>query len=134
MLEKPELEGQQLITGGTCSAMRSVGLMHTLGFRSFHIFGMDCAADGVPEDAEEVDLYGKQKWLKTGILDEETNEEHVFYTTGELLALAQDFEALLQKEGTDMDLHVYGRGMAPTIFRTSKYENLPPFEEGLYDV
>ena len=134
LLEKPELEGQQLITGGTCSAMRSVGLMHTLGFRSFHIFGMDCAADGVPEDAEEVDLYGKQKWLKTGILDEETNEEHVFYTTGELLALAQDFEALLQKEGTDMDLHVYGRGMAPTIFRTSKYKNLPPFEEGLYDV
>ena len=84
------------------------------------------------DDAEEVDLYGKQKWIKTGILNEETNEEHVFYTTGELLALAQDFEALLQKEGTDMDLYVYGRGMVPTIFDTSNYTNLPDFEENLY--
>ena len=129
LLELPELEGKQLITGGTCSAMRSIGLMHTLGFRVFHIFGMDCSADGKPEDAEETDLYGKQKWIKTGIMDEETNTEHVFYTTGELLALAQDFEQLLDKDGVDMDLHIYGRGMAPALFKTSKYKNLSPFEE-----
>ena len=113
--------------------MRSVGLMHTLGFRSFHIFGMDCAADGEPDDVDDVDLYGKKKWLKTGILDEETNIEHIFYTTGELLALAQDFEHLLEKEGTDMDLYVYGRGMVPTIFKTSKYKNLPTFGGSPYN-
>ncbi len=133
LLELQDLQGEQLITGGTCSAMRSVGLMHTLGFRSFHIFGMDCAADGTPEDVDATDLYGKQKWIKTGIMDEDTNSEHVFYTTGELLALAQDFEHLLEKEGVDMDLYIYGRGMVPTIFKTSKYKNLPTFGGSPYN-
>jgi len=66
-------------------------------------------------------------------MDEDTNTEHVFYTTGELLALAQDFEHLLEKEGVDMDLYVYGRGMVPTIFKTSKYKNLPMFGGSPYN-
>ena len=129
LLEIPELENQELITGGTCSAMRSIGIMHTIGFRKFHIFAMDCAMKGEPKDKDEADLYGKKKWIKTGVLNKKTNEEKIFWTTGELLALAQDFERLLEKENTDMDLYVYGGGMVPTIFEASNYEYLPQFED-----
>ena len=129
LTEMEELESQQLITGGTCSAMRTIGIGHTLGFREFHIFGMDCAHPGVPEDLEETDMYGKKKWLKIGIMNPETKEEDIFYTTGELLALAQDFEALLAREDqVDMDIYVYGTGVAPSLFRGSTYEIKPNFK------
>lgn len=122
----PEMMGKQMITGGTCSAMRAIGLMHTIGFRKFHIFGMDCSYNGEPPNKDETDLYGKKKWLKVGILNKQKDKEDIFWTTGELLALAQDFEALLEREATiDMDLAVYGRGMVPTIFANAEYKSLP---------
>ena len=130
LVEMPELQEEVMITGGTCSAMRSIGVMHTLGFRKFHIFGMDCAMDGEPDDPEEKDMYGRTKWVKTGILNEKTKEEKTFYTTGELLALAQDFEALLQKsQSVDMELFVYGKGMVPALFEASDYKTPPKFED-----
>tara|TARA_B100000315_G_scaffold31987_1_gene26998 strand:+ start:4607 stop:6883 length:2277 start_codon:yes stop_codon:yes gene_type:complete len=130
LTDMKELEGVQMITGGTCSAMRSVGVMHVLGFREFHIFGMDCCYEGTPKDIEEKDLYGKKKWLKVGILNEKTNKETTFYTTGELLALAQDFESLLERDQeVDMDLYVYGDGMVPTIFKTSDYKIKQSFDK-----
>jgi hypothetical protein len=130
LTEMPEMQEETMITGGTCSAMRSIGIMHTIGFRKFHIFGMDCAMDGTPEDEEEKDAYGRTKWIKTGILNEKTGIEKTFFTTGELLALAQDFEMLLQRATSiDMDISVYGRGMVPAIFEASDYKPLPTFEE-----
>ena len=41
------------ITGGTCAAMRSVGVMHTLGFRRFHLFGFDCNVDEPKEEQQK---------------------------------------------------------------------------------
>ena len=123
LTDMEELRGIQMITGGTCSAMRAVGVTHVLGFREFHIFGMDCCYEGVPKNVDEKDIYGKKKWIKVGILNEKTGKETKFYTTGELLALAQDFESLLEREQEiDMDLYVYGEGMVPTIFKTSDYK------------
>tara|TARA_R110000803_G_scaffold50086_1_gene104042 strand:- start:1046 stop:2566 length:1521 start_codon:yes stop_codon:yes gene_type:complete len=34
-------EGTTLITGGTCAAMRAIGILHTMGFRFFDLFGFD---------------------------------------------------------------------------------------------
>ena len=62
-------------------------------------------------------------------MNPETKEEDIFYTTGELLALAQDFEALLAREDqVDMDIYVYGRGVAPSLFRGSNYQIKPNFK------
>ena len=134
LTEMPEMQEETMITGGTCSAMRSIGIMHTIGFRKFHIFGMDCAMDGTPENEEEKDAYGRTKWIKTGILNEKTGIEKTFFTTGELLALAQDFEMLLQRATSiDMDISVYGRGMVPAIFEASDYKQLPTFKEQYND-
>ena len=134
LIDMQELQDQELITGGTCSAMRTIGIGHTLGFREFHIFGMDCCHEGVPEDLDEVDMYGKKKWIKIGVLDTNTNKEQIFFTTGELLALSQDFEALLNRDKeVDMDLYVYGRGVVPAIFKSSNYKIKPSFKEKYED-
>lgn len=38
-------KGATLITGGTCAAMRSIGMLHTMGFRDVHLFGFDCCME-----------------------------------------------------------------------------------------
>ena len=46
-------EGSTLITGGTCAAMRTLAIGHTLGFRNFELFGFDCSVDEVTEENEK---------------------------------------------------------------------------------
>tara|TARA_R100001086_G_scaffold203954_1_gene119896 strand:+ start:1 stop:1416 length:1416 start_codon:yes stop_codon:yes gene_type:complete len=91
------------ITGGTCAAMRSVGLMHTIGFRNFHLFGFDCT---IPEPSEKnkrkKEKDGRPKFLNV------TVEDNKFWTTGELLAMAQDCEKLFERDDVEMNLEVYG--------------------------
>ena len=92
-----------MITGGTCAAMRSIGIMHTLGFRKFHLFGYDCSMPEPPdEDKDQKMEDGKPKYLKVGVKDQE------FWTTGELIAMAQDCEKLFSKEDVDMKINFHG--------------------------
>ncbi len=96
-------EGATMITGGTCAAMRSIGIMHTLGFRKFHLFGYDCSMPEPPdEDKDQKMEDGKPKYLKVGVKDQE------FWTTGELIAMAQDCEKLFSKEDVDMKINFHG--------------------------
>lgn len=96
-------EGATMITGRTCAAMRSIGIMHTLGFRKFHLFGYDCSFPEPSEEEKEKLLEdGKPKYLKVGIKDKE------YWTTGELIAMAQDCEKLFSKEDVDMKINFHG--------------------------
>lgn len=93
------------VTGGTCSAMRAIGFMHILGFRSFHLFGFDCSIPNFKDSmASEKTEDGKQKYLQV-----ETNGKK-FWTTGELLAMAQDCERLFNNKEIEMNIHLYGEG------------------------
>jgi len=95
---------RMMITGGTCAAMRAIALMHTLGFRTFHLFGYDASMD--PEgtyDLTEKDDNDRQKYLQV------TVGEDSFITTGELLAMGQDMEQFFQRDD-DAEYHVYGKG------------------------
>ena len=60
-------EGTTLITGGTCAAMRALGIMHTMGFRFFELFGYDSS---VKEPTEE------QKKETTGAEDEKPRPKY----------------------------------------------------------
>ena len=96
-------EGATMITGGTCAAMRSIGIMHSLGFRKFHLFGYDCSLPEPSDEEKKVMMDDKKpKYLKVGVEDKE------FWTTGELIAMAQDCERLFAKEDVDMRLNFYG--------------------------
>ena len=55
--------GSTLITGGTCAAMRAIGIMNTMGFREMHLFGFDCSME---EPSKE------QRKETTGAEDERT--------------------------------------------------------------
>ncbi len=89
------------VTGGTCSAMRAIGLFHILGFRNFHLYGFDANIPNVTEEMKQEQTDGRPKYLQV-----ETNDKK-FWTTGELLALAQDCEKLFNSKNVDMNVEFH---------------------------
>ena len=102
-------KGATLITGGTCAAMRAIGMMHTMGFRDLHLFGFDCCREEpTKEEMTETtgDLEGgetpKPKYIQVNV------KEASYWTTGELLAMAQDCEKVFSDPGLDGVLCFHG--------------------------
>ena len=100
--------GATLITGGTCAAMRSLGIFHTMGFRSFDLFGFDCSMEE-PTKEQQKETTGaddedpRPKYFKVGVGDTS------YWTTGELLAMAQDCERTFANPPMEMNLNFYGK-------------------------
>ena len=100
-------EGTTLITGGTCAAMRAIGILHTMGFRFFDLFGFDSNMKE-PTDEQKKETTGAEdeqprpKYFKVSVNKEE------FWTTGELLALAQDCEKYFNESPMEMDINFHG--------------------------
>ena len=111
-------EGSTLITGGTCAAMRTLAIGHTLGFRNFELFGFDCSIPEVTEEMkkETTDTeQNKPKYMKV-----ELNDKH-FWTTGELLAMAQDCEKLFDQMEIDMGVIFHGDNtLCSEVWKASK--------------
>ena len=95
-------EGETLVSGGTCAAMRTISIAHILGFRNFELFGFDCSVPEVTKEMKKEITSGKPKYFKV-----ETNGVY-FWTTGELLAMAQDCEKLFDDKSIDLSLKVHG--------------------------
>jgi len=103
-------KGATLITGGTCAAMRAIGLLHTMGFRDIHLFGYDCCMkEPTKEQKTEVtgDIEGgetpRPKYFQV------TVGENTYWTTGELLAMAQDCEKVFSDDGLEGMLTLHGK-------------------------
>jgi hypothetical protein len=110
-------EDAVFVNGGTCAAMRSIGMMHIFGFRNFHLFGFDCSLDKEPS---EEDLKKKIRNETPKFMKVETNDKE-FWTTGELLAMAQDCEKLFDNSDVEMNVNLYGEGtLIKEIYDTSK--------------
>ena len=108
------------VTGGTCAAMRGFGLLHILGFRNFHLFGFDCNVPDITEEQKLEKLDDKPKYIPV-----ETNGVK-FWTTGELLAMAQDCERLFNNKTIDANIKIYGEGtLVSEVFKNSFHANLP---------
>ena len=95
------------ITGGTCAATRAVGLLHTLGFRRATMLGLDGSFPEPPDEEKNDKIMShdgkeREKYLSVKINDRQ------FWTTGELLAMAQDCERLFDKTDMDMELDFVG--------------------------
>ena len=82
-------KGATMITGGTCAAMRGIGILHTMGFRNIDLFGFDsCRDEPSKEELTETtgDIEGgevpKPKYIEVSV------NEKKYWTTGELLAMA----------------------------------------------
>ena len=114
------------VTGGTCAAMRAIGMMHIFGFRNFHLFGFDCCAEGelAAEELSRTMEDGKKKYMRV-----ETNG-YEFWTTGELLAMAQDCEKLFNNKDIEMNLTLYGDNtLVSEVFRDSFNSDKKTYKE-----
>ena len=86
-------KGTTLITGGTCAAMRSVGILHTMGFRHIHLFGFDCSLKDEPtEDMKKETTGAEDEEARPKYFQVSISKDTPYWTTGELLAMAQDCE------------------------------------------
>ena len=102
-------EGSTLITGGTCAAMRSIGIMHTMGFREIHLFGFDSCLSEEPTEEMKKETTGAEdeeprpKYFKVGVNDKS------FWTTGELLAMGQDCEKTFEDKAMGINFTFHGK-------------------------
>jgi hypothetical protein len=118
--------GTTLITGGTCAAMRAIGMYHTLGFRDFHLFGFDCSFTRKPtkKQLKETSEDGKPKYLQVDVKDKK------YWTTGELLAMAQDCERLFSRDDVEMDIKFHGKkNLVRALWDIRPQENLRNYKE-----
>ena len=110
-------EGSTLVTGGTCAALRTLSIAHIMGFRNFELFGFDCSIEGkITEDMkkEKMDT-GQKKYLHVEL------NGYRFWTTGELLAMAQDCEKLFDNMEMDMNITLHGEGtLVSEVWKNSK--------------
>ena len=103
-------------------------MMHVLGFRTFDLFGYDCI---VPEpsskDKTKKERDGRPKWMNV------TVDDHKFWTTGELLAMAQDCEKVFQDDGLENALTFHGKDtMVSDLWEISQRKKTRPEFEGFY--
>jgi uncharacterized protein YjbK len=128
-------KGATMITGGTCAAMRGIGILHTMGFRNIDLFGFDCCRDEPSkEELTEVtgDIEGgevpKPKYIEVSV------DEKKYWTTGELLAMAQDCEKVFQDEGLEGVLTFHGKDtMVADLWEIQQKKKTRPEFEGYYD-
>ena len=129
-------QGATLITGGTCAAMRGIGMLHTMGFRDIHLFGFDCCRDE-PTDEEKTETTGdleggetpKPKYIQVNVKDKS------YWTTGELLAMAQDCEKVFNDPGLEGVLSFHGENtMVADLWKIKEEQEVRPQFKGYYDV
>jgi len=123
-------QGSTLITGGTCAAMRAIGIMNTMGFREMHLFGFDCSMEEptkkqMEETTGAEDEEPKAKYMKVTVNDKD------FWTTGELLAMAQDCERTFRDANSAINFTYHGEEtMVAELWRIIESERpLPNFKE-----
>lgn len=90
---------------GTCSAIRSLGLMELLGYSKVHMVGFDSSIDPTTVNTSATLDTGKPKYIQVGLQEgnpqplvgkiEQAANTRVFLTTGELVALYQDFMQII---------------------------------------
>ena len=120
-------ENVTLVTGGTCAAMRTLGMFHVLGFRYYHLFGFDCNIPNLTDEEKQTFLpdSNQPKYLQVEL------HGHHFWTTGELLAMAQDCEKLFARDDVDMNITFHNRNisLASEVFEASLRNTEPKYTE-----
>jgi uncharacterized Rossmann fold enzyme len=137
-----------VLSGGTSSGTRSISIAHALGCREITMVSFDsCIPDPTEEQLKEKDKKGRLKYMPVElpankIADPEMIQKigkavgdivkeypgmivntlafKKFYTTGELLAQAQDFETLFSDTRFDLQFKVYDDGIVSHL-----YTNMP---------
>jgi hypothetical protein len=135
-----------IISGGTSSGTRCIGISMALGMREITLVGFDsCHHDLTEEDLKKIDQKGRPKYLPIDLpvknppqitpeLKEamdtyvQTNKEECpnlvlqtnvakrFFSTGELIAQAQDFETMFSNGHIDCQFTVLDDGLVSHMY------------------
>ena len=134
-----------IISGGTSSGTRCIGIANAMGIKDITLVGFDsCVHNPTPEQLKEKDDKGRNKLQPVDLnllhpRDFATKEQQAavtqvedsfkaqglvynatlakrFYTTGELLAQAQDFEKLFTNASYDLKFTVLDDGIVSHMF------------------
>ena len=102
-------QGTTLITGGTCAAMRSIGILHTMGFRQIHLFGFDSSLKDTPTKEMRKETTGSEDEEPRPKYFQVSVKEQPYWTTGELLAMAQDCEKTFADKAMGINFIFHGK-------------------------
>lgn len=113
--------GTMMISGGSGTATRCIGLLHEcLGFNKIHCYGYDLCYPKKPDFHERLEN-GDSKYLEVTLSTYTwggKQTERTFWTEGQFLAQMKELRDLYKSDQT-FKLYVYGPGMAAW-----EYENL----------
>ena len=109
---RPDGTPHFLIGGGSTSAIRGISVLHSIGFRTFYLYGYD-SCYWTPQNMDEKTKMGTQKFFNVDVAGRR------FLTDAELLAQAQDFEKLLQVP-QEIDIIVKGDGIIKHIWQSMR--------------
>ena len=96
------------ITGGTSSGTRTIELSFYMGFTRATVVGFDSSFEK-PKPTNIKDRKGKMKFMKIEV------NKRPFWTTGELIAQAQDFERFVKNPKLSTDLTVFDTGLESSL-------------------
>lgn len=122
LLAKEAGAGTMMISGGSATATRSIGLLaECLGFKDIHCYGYDLSYGEKP-DMTKKNTDGTDKYMEVTLEangDKNKVEYRKFWTEGQFLAQAQELRDMYKME-KDFKITVYGDGIAGWYFK--KYQ------------
>ncbi len=99
---------KHIVGGGSTAATRAIVLAYGLGFRKFHLFGMDSSYDG-----DQGHAYAQADYQR---FIEATCGDQVFKTSPQLLGQAEDFKMVLPNLlSAACEVTVHGAGLLKAV-------------------
>lgn len=125
LLAKEVGPGTMMVSGGSATATRSIGLLaECLGFSDIHCYGYDLSYPEKP-DMTQKNPDGTDKYTEVTLGShgyKNKIEQRTFWTEGQFLAQAQELRYMYKME-RDFTISVYGDGIAGWYYRQYK-ENI----------
>lgn len=106
---------QSLITGGGSVGLRSIALAYAMGYREFHIYGMDCS---FTSDDEPKQWAGPHKGKRQKVMDIKTEDGRWFKTSPVLVTYTRHFFDTVQR-APDAKFFMQGDGLLQHMCRLS---------------
>jgi hypothetical protein len=107
--------------GGSTVFLRSIPLLRMLGFKRFHIFGVDSCMIETPDKSGLIHHAYAQPENDDSVEIPVTCGNRVFKCMPWMVAQAQEFMDLIKFLGDEMELEVYGDGLLAHILKTGAH-------------
>lgn len=99
------------IPGGTTVTLRAIPLLRLLGYKKFHLFGFDSCSRADQHHAYSQPENDGESYIQVSCGDK------LFYCAAWELQQAEDFSAVVEMLGDQIDLAVYGDGLIAAMVR-----------------